>query len=97
MKKTSVMVSMLAVALIGCGHAKEQESKTKDGGLSPSTKCEGYHLCQSSESMGHRCDVSGIFNDSNEAYFELKNDDCCSHTVYGGSSIEFHVTSCVLM
>ena len=84
---------LLCALTVSCGK-KEEKSKVKN---EPSTKCDGVHQCMSSSSIGHQCFVSGIFGDSNEGYFSLKNEDCCPETANGGYSVGFTTTSCMLM
>src|SRR5262245_42185240 len=58
-------------------------------------RASGTHKCQSRSSIGHTCDVSGMkFHDCKEAYFSLKNEDCCPESEYGGHSIEFTMGPC---
>ena len=51
----------------------------------------------SKTSIGHTCEVFGLFSDANEGHFSLKNDNCCAHTSEGGGSVGFFMTSCMLM
>jgi hypothetical protein len=58
-------------------------------------RAEGEHQCQSAQSIGHTCKNLGVnFTDCNNAFFKLKQDDCCSGSEYGGNSISFKVTKC---
>ena len=58
-------------------------------------KAQGEHLCQSHESIGHKCSNLGVnFSDCQQAFLLLKRDDCCSGSQYGGRSIAFKITSC---
>jgi hypothetical protein len=58
-------------------------------------RAEGEHQCQSARSIGHTCKNLGVnFTDCNNAFFKLKQDDCCSGSRYGGNSINFKVTKC---
>jgi hypothetical protein len=58
-------------------------------------RAEGEHQCQSAQSIGHTCKTLGVnFTDCNNAFFKLKQDDCCSGSRYGGNSINFKVTKC---
>lgn len=58
-------------------------------------RAEGQHQCQSNLSIGHTCQNLGVnFTDCNHAHFKLKQEDCCSGSRYGGSSIGFKITKC---
>lgn len=58
-------------------------------------RAEGQHQCQSDLAIGHTCQVLGVnFTDCNQAHFRLKQEDCCSGSRYGGSSIGFKLTKC---
>lgn len=58
-------------------------------------RAEGEHLCQSRDSLGHKCKVLGVnFTDCTQAFFKLKSEGCCSGSEYGGVSIEFKLTKC---
>jgi hypothetical protein len=58
-------------------------------------RAEGQHQCQSKDSLGHTCTVIGVnFTDCNVAFFNLKKEDCCKGSRYGGNSIGFKVTKC---
>ncbi len=93
--RTLTLITLLLTLVIGCRESDESVSDTKQ--LTPSTVCNGQHTCQSHDSIGHTCTNYGIFNDANEAYYKLKADSCCGHSQYGGSSIDFKVTNCMLM
>ncbi len=58
-------------------------------------RAEGEHQCQSRDSLGHTCHVIGVnFTDCNVAFFNLKKEDCCKGSRYGGNSIGFKLTKC---
>ena len=58
-------------------------------------RATGEHQCQSRSSIGHKCEVSGNrFHDCKDAYFSLKNEDCCGSTEGGGTSIDFKMGVC---
>ncbi|MCM2351825.1 MAG: hypothetical protein NDI69_17555 [Bacteriovoracaceae bacterium] len=58
-------------------------------------KAEGEHMCQSHTSIGHTCKNLGVnFMDCNQAFFKLKQEDCCSGSTYGGVSIGFKIKEC---
>lgn len=58
-------------------------------------KAQGEHMCQSPQSIGHKCSNIGInFTDCQQAFLLLKRDDCCGGSEYGGRSISFKVISC---
>lgn len=55
----------------------------------------GEHVCWSNDAVGHRCIVDDVgFSSCNEAFFTLKNRDCCPRTDFGGSSVDFKITTC---
>lgn len=58
-------------------------------------RAEGQHICQSPSSIGHQCKNLGVnLTDCNQAFFKLKQNDCCSGSQYGGTSIGFKLTKC---
>ena len=63
--------------------------------------CTGRHQCWTTQRIGHWCRVEGRdFLDRQEAYFRLKQDDCCKYYVWEGAqltdriSIKFSFEGC---
>lgn len=54
----------------------------------------GTHKCQSETSIGHSCQVTGLFTSCDEAFHVLKRQDCCPSTKEKGTSIEFRIVKC---
>jgi hypothetical protein len=61
----------------------------------PLFRAQGIHTCWSEQAIGHTCFVQGAsYGDCQEAFLDLKADDCCPGTQYGGSSVDFKITQC---
>lgn len=58
-------------------------------------RARGFHSCWSDKGIGHKCSVGGTdFTNCNEAYYRLKQRDCCSATRDKGKSVDFSLSSC---
>jgi hypothetical protein len=101
------MKTIAALLLFFCLSAFAQEELTefdyiqdmseefyRDNSAQPH-KAEGEHMCQSHSSIGHTCKNLGVnFMDCNQAFFKLKQEDCCSGSSDGGVSIGFKIKKC---
>jgi len=57
-------------------------------------RAEGVHICWSDKVIGNQCFVSGTnYTDCLQAYFNLKQWDCCRNTP-GSNSINFVMQKC---
>jgi hypothetical protein len=93
-KKKMIRKKILLGLLMFSGGSFAADSDRFTNPIKNKTVCKGTHVCQSQDSLGHECTVSGSYLDPNRAFFVLKADDCCGHTAHGGKTIQFKWSGC---
>lgn len=92
MKKIAVLffVATMPSAYAGGAFSIHIGPGTAPGGGAKLLSAYGTHICWSEANIGHKCEVEGNdFLDGHDAYFRLKRQDCCPHTLLGGTTTDF--------